>query len=107
MNGDATGCRSEPAGTPFWQALDDKGESVALVDSERNQSWSYRALDRCVMDVSRSPWTTLAGVTKTYELMRERNVTAKMLRGARKLMHSGDRMPRQLFSWLSSTFAGT
>lgn len=55
---------------------------------------------------SQYPWTTLAGVTVTYELMRERKVSADTLRGVRKLMHSGDRMPPQVFSWLYSGFSG-
>lgn len=53
------------------------------------------------------PWTTFAGVTRTYELMRERSVTADTLLGVRKLLHSGDHMPPEVFSWLYSAFAGT
>ena len=56
---------------------------------------------------SRSRWTTLAGVTATYELMRERDVSADALRGVRKLLHAGDRLPPQMFSWLYSRFSET
>jgi acyl-CoA synthetase (AMP-forming)/AMP-acid ligase II len=56
---------------------------------------------------NQSPWTTLAGVTATYELMRERKVSADTLRGMRKLLHSGDRLPPQVFSWLYSNFSET
>jgi acyl-CoA synthetase (AMP-forming)/AMP-acid ligase II len=56
---------------------------------------------------NQSPWTTLAGVTATYELMRERKVPADTLRGVRKFLHSGDRMPPQVFSWLYSSFSET
>jgi acyl-coenzyme A synthetase/AMP-(fatty) acid ligase len=59
--------------------------------------WSARSL---------SPWTTLAGVTATYELMRERKISADILSGVRKILHSGDRMPPQVFSWLYSRFSG-
>jgi acyl-coenzyme A synthetase/AMP-(fatty) acid ligase len=48
----------------------------------------------------RSPWTTLAGVSVTYELMRQGGVAAETLAGVRKLLHSGSRMPADLFSWL-------
>jgi acyl-coenzyme A synthetase/AMP-(fatty) acid ligase len=58
--------------------------------------WSERA---------RSPWTSLAGVTTTYELMRDRGSCADTLRGVRKLLHASDRMPPHLFSWLYSTFS--
>jgi acyl-coenzyme A synthetase/AMP-(fatty) acid ligase len=54
---------------------------------------------------AKSPWSSLAGVTVTYELMRQKRVDTETLGGVRKLLHSGSKMPPDVFSWLHPTIS--